>query len=116
MMESSPSPERQQRRPQTARELLCSAPSGECLRLEGPDCTLYYREQRGQFVERAVFDDGRVGGVYTAGDMLDDIPAAKAELVPADAWPTRESVASSTPSKASETSKTSGLEGGSSDD
>lgn len=56
------------------------------LRRRGTKCTFYYRLEDGRPVERAVHDDGRIGGVYDAGH-LGNISSADVERVDEDAWP-----------------------------
>lgn len=73
----------------SARDLL-TEDDAQVLRRRGRDCTFYYTHRNGQFVERAVFDDGRIGGVYQTADLLKTIPADEVEPVPAAAWPTRD--------------------------
>lgn len=62
-------------------------PEDAVLRRDGQDCTFYYREQNGRLVERAVFDDGRIGDVYQAGGEIDP-ESDDVDVLEADAWPT----------------------------
>jgi len=62
------------------------------IRVEGTDCTFYYRRNPdGQLVERAVFDDGSVGEEYPATPEIIPHPDQDGVVVLDEtAWPAAE--------------------------
>jgi len=70
-------------------ELTSGIAEDAVLRREGIDCEFYYREQNGTLVERAVFDDGHIGGVYQAGHDVDP-ESDDVDVLEPEAWPTRD--------------------------
>jgi len=64
--------------------------SDNVIRVEGTDCTFYYRRNPdGQLVERAVFDDGPVGEEYPATPEMIPHPDEDGVVVLDEvAWPT----------------------------